>query len=446
MKTVNPKSLMRLMQLLLATSVLGLFAWLCFQGSTKDRRQLIEQLLHEGRLATLTKDQAVNLESRLNVLVRAAAFTNRVNLNQPFDTNCINFFLTTAQSSRITGCGLGNAVYDAGIDAVFIDSEILFPTRIQSTFASASLVKNDLPDETAISYFEYVILHELGHRALHRNVRGAFDIVGNRDEKVRKIESEADSFAIERLAMLQVREANGSRRISSNGRFKAPPGLQSDFSSAALVNLCNMSYEMTRSCLFGDTPYSPFTTDAGHPAFVDRMVGLLEQMLRTSKNPKIRVYIQLVFEDLKRIQMARGRLKREIFSQESILSAHVTERELFIIGANGGLYCVPIPSVTAAPIHEALILTSLNATTTLSKVETHSLADGIWCNLTPQSPIVIVPKRGFYDLHTHQWSNLSMLASGESWDYFLSSSNRWIAVSGNANSALRSISSENRWS
>jgi hypothetical protein len=189
-----------------------LLAWLASQGSTAQRRRAaIDQALRQGQIGQLSQDQTAWLSGTIAWMASAAGVGEPIVLNAPFHKGRLQVYTTTPTVLALTHCGRGNAVYDAQLDVIFLDRD-LFDSRdfrtYLSTTAYGNLVSlNDLP--FVQTYVRFLILHELGHRTLHRKAAASFDSGGSAAE-IR--EREADAFALEHLqtaySMPQARSSN----------------------------------------------------------------------------------------------------------------------------------------------------------------------------------------------------------------------------------------------
>jgi hypothetical protein len=142
-------------RLLAAAVCLGLLLWLVFQPSpTERRRTAIDNALREGRIGQLSPDQTAWMSTTVSWMAGAAGVTDPVALNAPFLAGRLNVYTTTPASSTVTHCGRGNAVYDAELDAIFLDQG-LFDNNDFRTFLSASAYGSvgeapDTPEECAL--------------------------------------------------------------------------------------------------------------------------------------------------------------------------------------------------------------------------------------------------------------------------------------------------------
>ena len=307
-------------RVLTAGVCLGLLLWLVFQPSpTERRRTAIDNALREGRIGQLSPDQTAWLSTTLSWMAGAAGVTDPVALNAPFLAGRLHVYTTTPASSTITHCGRGNAVYDAELDAIFLDQG-LFDNNDFRTFLSASVYGsvvslNDLP--FVQTYVRFLILHELGHRKLHRKRAAQFDSDAS-SEGTR--EQEADAFALDRLQVAYAMPQARSNNVGAGGAEMLEMQYdQLTNEERALVDLIGMTTGMNLSLLFISNPYAPFYRDNAHATFLTRSRGLLRAAgARTNVSVRIAESIAAVDELLQREESALGGPLVEILAPDPI--------------------------------------------------------------------------------------------------------------------------------
>jgi hypothetical protein len=311
---------------------LVLLTWLALQTSpTLHRRTDINKLLDEGKIGQLTSGQADWLQGTVEWMASAAGVREPVVLNARFQPGRLHVFTTTPDSRAITHCDLGNAVYDAQLDAVFLDRSLFdsreFETFLSSTAYGSLTSVNDLP--FVQTYVRFLLLHELGHRALHRNRGGVFDFgSANRANQ----EREADAFALAHLEAAYALPQALTNKVGSAGadlldldfnRLSAP--------ERTLADLAGMATGMNLSLLFISNPYAPFYQDSAHATFLSRSLGLLEAARqRQTSDPVLTASLDAVEEMLRREESALSNPLVEIIAPDPIADVSFDKQGLLI--------------------------------------------------------------------------------------------------------------------
>lgn len=300
-----------------AACAAALLVWLYHDARpAESRRQAINRALREGAVGGLTDDEAEQLLRTLNWLAAAGDVRVPILLNRPFEQGAqgaLHVFTTTPAAQRITYCGQDNAVYDAELDAVFIDVGIVKPLQWNEALEvpaegpglDIKLTLDDLPFLRV--YMRFVILHELGHRQLHGAGGGFFDVgMKEADPTQRRREDEADQFAVSRMvraygaaAEHQVTpvEPNTGSLISYTVREEMPPSEQ------VLVSLVEMAQAMTVGKMMLASSVSPFNASVSHRSYLDRSQGLVRQaMAGRIDSDRLRAFVQYADAYLERVR------------------------------------------------------------------------------------------------------------------------------------------------
>ncbi len=285
-----------------ATSVLGWLVWdqLYENNSWRDAQfirevalelpaQVHEQLVHELRRVT----NSVGSELPIRI-------------NAPYQQNALNIYITRSSAAHLTGCRPGDARYDASRDIVLIDEGVVWPLATSVGFASIHVrptMGNNRENSPKV-WLHFALLHELGHRSLHRS------LLARLTAHPRSLEDEADTFAF-----------SGLERLAADG----------EYDSAAAVNVLRVSHEldgvdrsaaemaalvqqMSVTLLFGGSHFSPYHSDVSHAAFVARFRPRLIEALSRARWDTARTYVLLALAYLDRVEEAAGAVVGEIYS------------------------------------------------------------------------------------------------------------------------------------
>lgn len=186
----------------------------------------------------------------------------------------MRFFTCEPNDVEVTGCSEGNAVYNATLNAVFIDRSLVSAERWLSrkTFGE----QGRLPFLEV--YLHFILLHELGHYSLHRNSLNSG--LGSARGLLERFEAEADSFAIKHFIYLLESDTSGQffdNEILSNLAFE--PEARLTAADKALCCLALVGRNINLAMLFGVSPYSVFYSDKAHPTFIQRSRSFLATAL-----------------------------------------------------------------------------------------------------------------------------------------------------------------------
>lgn len=273
----------------IVAALLLLLGWLAASPPpTAAKWAAISQELKRGTMGQLPPADKKLLHQTLAWLLPQAGVTDRFILNsspQP-GKGLLHVYTTTPAALAATGCARGNALYDAQLDAIFIDEQIIRPeefTQLGSDGPNLVLSLNEFSFVPV--YLRFILLHELGHRQLHGRSGGAFyDInLGSR-----QIEQEADNFAVTKLKRAYAADfAAGGHRIGLGAaRYIQldPAGLsQAERVWADLIGaVSSMSVEL----MFSASDFSSFYEDTAHPNFIRRATAILDAALE-AREPSI---------------------------------------------------------------------------------------------------------------------------------------------------------------
>lgn len=276
-----------LVRLILAAGVIALLLFVALEPSPGSRRgRDIDAALESGAILALDGAETSELFETLKILANAAGIDRPVTLNAPYRPDRLNVYITTPAARAVTHCGPGNAIYDPALDAIFVDVAVLRPFSKGGLSGLLSTDQLTAPTKQLVStYFNFVVLHEMGHRHLHRKAGTAiFDRAGIS----RRLEDEADDFAIK--AMLKAYStfmlssqvvasgiygetySSGMSWLNSEELVAYPDETGQD---RAALDLVMTVQAMTRGMFVEGYPFSPFYSDEAHATFIDRSARII---------------------------------------------------------------------------------------------------------------------------------------------------------------------------
>jgi len=170
------------------------------------------------------------------------------------------------------------------------------------------------------------LLHELGHRTLHRNINppALFD-----QQARRQYEDEADAFAFKHIARLLTEPEDRREAISvRTGLFNRRniDNLPEPDRSAAIV--ASLIQEFSVNLLFSNAAVSTFDSGVAHKAFVERFKPQLSGLLPTTTTREGRTYVLLALAAVERIEEVGRNIVAEIASELPIVDVQFDEAGL----------------------------------------------------------------------------------------------------------------------
>jgi hypothetical protein len=321
-------------------AVVSCIVWLVMEPSS--RRVRINRLnaaLRDGTIGVAPVVDVTRLRAELQWLAPHASITMPIVVNEPYTPGRFHIYTTTEAAKALTRCDRGNAVYDAELDVVFVDETLVriddFRAIYEASAASGVLSMSELPFFTVFQRF--VLLHELGHRHLHRASGRVFDTVGTRSttEGLRR-EREADAFALARLTAAYTADAAaGFRHTADTAAEVLDLSLARDAPATerVAVDLTGMVASMSIFNLFISTPYGPFYRDRTHPPFLARAQNALGGLRHVPLPPPVHARVLFFSAALVRQASTAGAAAAEVLLPEPIDDVLLTEGGLWIATA-----------------------------------------------------------------------------------------------------------------
>ena len=295
-------------RLLALTFLAVLVAFLVVEpNGQNERRRELDVALQEGTIGGLSAEETFRLSETLRAFAKAVGIREELTLNSPYRSGILQVYTTTPAARKITHCGRGNAVYDAELDAIFVDLSVVKP--LDSETRSVDDEKKKPNNQLISTYLHYVVLHEMGHRQLHRSSGGFFDSTGGLQ---RTREDEADDFAIANLFKIYKRFLLKSQAVES-GLYGGSSGMawlnaeelmDEDFSqNRVTLDIVMALFAMTKELQLSNYPFSPFYSDEAHANLVERSLRILQALDRVENLDRAisnrRNYLKAFLERLK---------------------------------------------------------------------------------------------------------------------------------------------------
>lgn len=325
------KSWRRLAAVLFVAVLAGLLA---LSQSPKTRRAAaLDQALAEGLIGRVDKVQEERLRNTITLMIEALGLDVTIAIDEKFDSSKLKVYTTSAGAEAITGCGPGNAKYDPELDAIFIDESFFQVDGFRHIFEASSYgaVLGFREDPVFPEVFlRFVLMHELGHRALHRNIAASGAGTTSR-------EIEADNFALDGL-----RKFYALDRTRGSGLVQ-PPLIELVGGSALVredlspeeqvyVDLAGALFIMSVWNLYLGTPYSPFYHDAEHPTFLDRTATALKALRgRDDIGAELRSNLAFLSASVERESAVGGRTFTEVLTSAPISDVGFSTSGLMVL-------------------------------------------------------------------------------------------------------------------
>jgi hypothetical protein len=313
----------------------ALITWLALDRGGDPRIQ-IARYLKSGAIGALIPQEQTRLKVILRFLEQRVALSKHLALNGPPDAARLHVYVTTPEAEETTGCGPGNAVYDARLDVIFLDRslvrvDLLEPSR-QSVW-SETLGFQD-------AYLALILLHELGHRQLHGRTSGAYDQPGRATGATLQRELEADRFALaafKAASPAEVLPLFGPEHIQPMMWMNIDPqSIPAD--ENALCNLAASIRLMTDIAFAWDSPFSTLYQTSSHPLLVDRTLRVVDVALGEVRGGIVQRQFEIAREDALRFRSVIGRDIRRVRAQRNIAVSVVTRDSVIIVDQAGVPY------------------------------------------------------------------------------------------------------------
>jgi hypothetical protein len=291
-----------LRKLLAALAVTSLLLWLASSEANPWRSERFIR----STVYNISPPTEVSLINELLPSIAGIQQVTTLQVNKPWRPDALNVYILDKLTSPMEGWGAGGASYEPTNDVILIDRYVIWPYLTKVGFASANVAHANLDWSSADRlWLQFVFLHELGHRVLHRNVR-------LERQRLRQFEDEADLFAFKQMAKLMAQsegtEYNRPGLLSRRAIARLP---EPDRGAAIIASLIQ---EYSISLLFSNASVSTYSTDAAHRAFVDRFKPRLLEALTTTKTRAGRTFILITIAAVDRVERSGRSVVAEFLS------------------------------------------------------------------------------------------------------------------------------------
>ena len=308
----------------------AIIAWLALDPSG-NRRARIDRALQRGEIGENTIQQREKFRALCAELVQSAGLTAAVQVNGSLAAGKINIISTSDSAKALTGCARQNAVYDASLDCVFVDESLV----------NSALPAGEKEWGPRATLLAFILLHEIGHRQLHARSGAMFDSSARAVAAATGRELEADEYAWKALASFYANDLRREGRWVGTSHREEEPFLEKAMNDHdRMVNdLTVMGWELPEEMMRSETEYSPVYRDAAHPMMAARLGRALAAVEYSSVSDyELRVLLNLVREELQRIQATGEKAVCEITAPREIGAVVAAERELLIASKDGLIF------------------------------------------------------------------------------------------------------------
>lgn len=318
-------------KLTVATAIAILIGWLWFGSDVSGQRfATLERLYRTGQLGHLEQGAEVEFRSRIIAVSAAAGIKTPLIIGAAPAIAHLHFYVTEPSLSWFTHCGKGNAVYDSELDAVFLDSSLWQPIELPKIGQSWPGNQQSQSFGFSRTFVDFILLHELGHRELHRSRWALFDVVST--DKGRQEEVEADGFAANALGIGYVKGLLGQDEDTLDELTEIGIDPKLGPRQRSIAALLYSTAQMSVGLLFSRGSFSSLYTDQSHPSFGQRVEHMSQVVAAASRDdPRMRPYLDYFQQVSRRIEEVRGHDFVEVHTQTPMEAAEFDERGLTII-------------------------------------------------------------------------------------------------------------------
>ncbi len=319
---------------------IAVIVWL-IEDPTSIKKQIIyiNKALENCEIGCLDEQIERSVKKDIELILETLDFDEPYIFNGKIDPEKLNIFTVTPEAFQLTKCERGNAIYNATLDAVFIDEQILNPTELtilgESSKNSMITIK-DIP--FVRGYFHFILLHEMGHKILHKSSGGFFDSHQNKNGV--RYENEADSFAIHNFEKLfSDLDSQGIQYYEDLSGIVDLDFLDEEtYYEKSRVSLVAIFSMMNLANTFSSTNYSSFYGDESHLTFLQRGINIFNQIEKDqSLHELTRAHTSYYKNYIKRMEALVQNNYIEIQSPSAIQSATFTNDGLYFL-AEGKIF------------------------------------------------------------------------------------------------------------
>ena len=251
-----------------------LVVWLATVSAPADhRRAQINALIRSGAIGHLDAALQKRFAAQVLWLAKHAGVKGLVSVNGEIRRDRLTVLSTDPKFKSLTGCGSGNALFDPALDAIFLDESLVRPIDLPLLGSKGAYSMSNVDTfGFVVSYINFVLAHELGHRQSGRKAAGFFSYgVNSGSARTLAQEQSADRFAVSTIVKGYVagdvpealKKANAVSALGLTGGGLS----QSDRGAADILGAMVV---MSKALLFSSSPYSPYYFNANHQSFLER--------------------------------------------------------------------------------------------------------------------------------------------------------------------------------
>ena len=342
---------------LVASCLLGMLILWLWHSDRTEINPWIDQNFVNNHIRQMPADEFNKLREEIGRVTSAAGIKLPINLNGSYRHNELNIYIVKSATGADTGLAPGDARYVPRGDLLLIDERVVWPSSSKVLFAAIDVSQEENRSSSAKLWFEFALLHELGHRAMHRNINLS------QGSEFAQAEDEADQFAFRHIAPLidqTYQETGDADSLFAMGRIRSLPE-----PDRAIATIASAIQSFSVNLLFSNTKFSSYHFDNAHKAFVSRFKPYLTQALGQTITREGATFVLVAFAVLDRVQHAGESIVKEIQSDLPITNVKLTEDTLSIEVAlesgAGGARTVTMPLNTVLNSQPSVIPLSATA-------------------------------------------------------------------------------------
>jgi hypothetical protein len=301
----------------------GLLIWLASSNANPWRSERFIR----STVYNISSTDEMGLINQLVPSIAGVHQAKKLQINKPWMPDALNVYILDKPAASIEGWGTGGASYEPNNDVILIDRYVIWPYLTNAGFASVGVAAANSSWSSADKlWLQFVFLHELGHRVLHRNVK-------IERSKLRQFEDEADLFAFKEMAKLVGQSERAEYDRPGLLSRRAIARLPEPDRAAAIIASLIQQYSI--SLLFSNASVSTYSTNAAHRAFVDRFRPRLLELLMTTKTRAGRTFILIALAAVDRVEHSGKSVVAEFFSDDPVAAVWFDGADLKIEADTG---------------------------------------------------------------------------------------------------------------
>src|SRR5258706_2418499 len=290
----------------------------------------LKRLYESGQIRRLGETEEIDFRTRIEAVAAAAEISTPLIIDATPERGHLHFYVTDPAISWFTNCGNGNAIYDSDLDAVFLDRSLWDPLELPKIGQSWPFTQEGRHFGFSRTFVDFILLHELGHRELHRSRWTLFDV--GLSEQTRQKEIDADAFALNGLQTGYVKGLLGKDETTVEELAEIAITRALDPKQRGIISLLYSTAQMSVGLLFSRGSFSSLYTDSGHPSFGQRV----EYMSRTlpplyKDDHLLHPYINYFLQVSERMEAVRHQDLLELHTSSPVEAVQFDDRGLTIL-------------------------------------------------------------------------------------------------------------------